>query len=226
MSIKGKIILIIDDDPSIIRLLTKIFEILGVSILSAQNLSEAKKILYQTIPHLIILDIVLGDENGLDYINFLTSLPYCKSIPVIILSGINDKKTLSNVKKHDPIDIISKPIVASLLIQKVRKYLKEHDSKQIIFDNFHETPQLFTTEGSIKKINPYFVEVESHVKISNETYLKLKSILFKKIDFPDAKFIGGNYVKKTQDGIFLNKLYHVGANDAVIKNILALKNKK
>lgn len=225
MAIKDKIILIIDDDPEIIKLLSKIFEVLGVVVCSAQNLTEAKKILLSKIPHLIFLDINLGQENGLDYIKYLNSLPFCKSIPVIVFSGVSDKKILEEARRCRPADIIEKPIVASLLIQKVRKFLKESGSIQIVFEDYQNNPQLLTVKGEILKINEEYIEVKSNVKIFSSTYLKLKSPLCEKIGFTDGKFISGDFVISSDIGSYLNRFYYVGASDIVFQKIKALRKK-
>lgn len=219
MAIKDKIILIIDDDPDIIKLLSKIFEVLGVVVLSAQNLIEAKKILYNSIPHLIFLDIKLGDENGLEYLRYLNTLPFGKTLPTIVFTGVNDKKVFKEARSLGAIDIIEKPIVASLLIQKARKYLKESNLNNMIFSDYLNAPQIFRIKGEVVKINQNFMEVETNVKIASNTYLKLQSPLCDKINFTDAKFTSGNYVRVLDLGRYINKLYYLGANNTVIQNI-------
>lgn len=223
MAIKDNTILIIDDDPDIIKLLTKIFEVLGVVVCSATNLKEAKEITLKTLPDLIFLDIKLGTENGLDYMTFLQTLSLGKSLPVIVFSGVDEKKMVNEAIKRGAIDFVKKPIVASLMIQKARKYLKEKMSGQIFFQNYQDMPQSFKVSGEIKRINQNYMELETNVKISSGTYLELNSQLCEKIDFKDGKFTSGDYVRTLDLGKYLNKIYYIGANINIIEKINKLR---
>lgn len=225
MSIKEKSILIIDDDQEIIKLLTKIFEVLGVIIYSAHNLEEAKKVVQSNIPHLIFLDIRLGNENGLDYLTFLKSYPFGSSIPVIVFSGIDDKRIQKLAIMRGAVDYINKPIIASQLIQKVRKHLKDTYSNYHIFKEYNKSPQVLRVPGTIVQLNQNYMEVETSVNIANSTSLTMHSSLCEKIKFTDAKFTSGYNTQTLASGHFLTRLYYLGASDTVLQNINLLRSK-
>lgn len=223
MSIKSKVILIVDDDPEIIKLLSKIFEVLGVVIYSANTLAGAKKVVHKVIPHLVFLDIKLGQENGLDFITYLKTFPFGASIPTLVFSATDDKKVQKLALNHGAADYVTKPIVASQLIQKVRKLIKDTATSNHVFFDYIESPQMFKIEASISKINQSFIEVESSVKINDSSIITINSPLCDKINFTNGKFISADNVKIIDFGRFQNKLYFFGASDVVLQNILQLR---
>jgi len=94
-------VLLIDDHPLINRGLASYLEETGRFKVSGQvnSLAEAKQFIEATaeqranIPDLIILDIMLGEENGLDFLPFLDNFCKRKTIfkpPVLICSVLED----------------------------------------------------------------------------------------------------------------------------------------
>lgn len=86
-------ILIIDDDHSLLRLSQMILTRKGYEAIIAISSMEAKKILQEdSVIDLIVLDLMMPDEDGNDFLNWLHEQPgNLKDIPVIL----NTAKTLS-----------------------------------------------------------------------------------------------------------------------------------
>ena len=225
MALKDKIILIIDDDQEIIKLVTKIFAVLGTVVLSAENLSEAKKVLYNSIPHLIFLDINLGSENGLEYITFLKFLHLGKSLPIIIFSSVDDPKILKEAIKLGAVDTIEKPIVASILIQKARKYIKEASSNLIVFNDYLNNPQTFKMDGELAHLNSQYLNIEARIKIAKDSKVKLKSSFLDMLGVSKDQFTCTDNSVSIDLGKFLNKLYFSENDNAVIQKINKLRSK-
>jgi len=89
-------VLLIDDHPLVNHGFASLLEGTGRFIISgqAETLKEAKKIIETSaMPSLIILDIILGADNGLDFLPFLQSFCKKKKIkipPVLVCSVIED----------------------------------------------------------------------------------------------------------------------------------------
>jgi len=84
-----KKILIIDDDPVIVKYLTKLFHDNGYGTIVANDGLEADDIVKDTIPDLITLDIEMPQEWGPRFYRKLSKNKSCKDIPVIVISGLS-----------------------------------------------------------------------------------------------------------------------------------------
>ena len=81
-------ILIVDDDSSIRALLTEYFTENGLRVSSAQSSAEMSAILADAAIDLIVLDLRLGGEDGMEIARKLRAE---SSIPIIMLTGVRDE---------------------------------------------------------------------------------------------------------------------------------------
>jgi len=83
-------VLIVEDDDSTIMLYQKFLSRTGYQGVSAKTIAQAKTILEQITPKAIVLDILLENENGWDFVSYLKSNEKLQAIPVIITSVTQD----------------------------------------------------------------------------------------------------------------------------------------
>jgi DNA-binding response OmpR family regulator len=88
-------LLIIEDEPSLLDLLSKRFEKENICVYTSKNLLEAKNIINSNPPNVIILDILLPNGDGELFLKELRKDEKTKNIPVIILTNLADE----NIKK-------------------------------------------------------------------------------------------------------------------------------
>lgn len=79
-------ILLIDDDPDIYDVLKIMLQPEGFQLLWAQNISLFEKMAFDEKPALMILDIMLGEDNGPAFYGHLIAKGLDRNIPVIFLS--------------------------------------------------------------------------------------------------------------------------------------------
>ena len=60
----------------------------GYQVVSAEDGVVASKILHQTRPDLVILDLLMPKFGGADVLKFIRGTPSLKALPVIVLSGV------------------------------------------------------------------------------------------------------------------------------------------
>ena len=77
-------VVVVDDDPSLRQMVIKYLEDHNVPTKSASNRTELNRHLAGTLPSLIILDLRLGQEDGLDLLREIRSH---SDVPVIITTG-------------------------------------------------------------------------------------------------------------------------------------------
>jgi DNA-binding NtrC family response regulator len=112
-------ILIVDDEPGLRSGLAKLLTLQGYSALEASNAAEARKALAASEVHLLLLDLRLGQDDGLVLLKELkTEEP---SIPVIIITGHGDIYSAVECMKAGATNYIPKPIDHGLLLSIIEK---------------------------------------------------------------------------------------------------------
>lgn len=86
-----KKILFIEDDPDQIFLYQTVFEVEGMCLIAATNPKEGIEMAQKEEPKLILLDLMLGNESGLDVLKDLKSDPKTQNIPVIVFTNYEKK---------------------------------------------------------------------------------------------------------------------------------------
>jgi DNA-binding response OmpR family regulator len=130
-----KRLLVIDDDPDILRVLKANLELYGYEALLAPTWNSAREILDTQLPHLIILDLMLPDGDGINICRELKS-SYSK-IPVIMLTArdrVSDKVT---GLESGADDYIVKPFETLELVARVKACLRRSappDDKVVVGD--------------------------------------------------------------------------------------------
>ena len=125
MSIQSREVLIIEDAADVRMTLKKILENIGVTVTESASVEQAMTILTQRTPHAILLDLNLDGMSGFEFLKLKAKLPSIQNIPVIVVSGLADKKSVFQAITLGANDFLVKPFTANQLIQKVRKHLKD-----------------------------------------------------------------------------------------------------
>lgn len=114
-------ILIVDDDPTIVQMLTDILTDEGYEVASATQSLRAFDRAKETQPDLILMDIMMPYLDGLDQIKLFSLDDDLKDVPIIVitakahaLDGIEDLRALRIV------DYLYKPFEIAVLLEKIR----------------------------------------------------------------------------------------------------------
>jgi len=118
-------ILLIEDDPAQILLYQTKFKMEGLKLIACQTGKEGLSLSEKEKPGLILLDLVLVGENGLDILEKLKDNPATKNIPVVILTNLVQAKIKEKAKKLGATDFIVKTeMMPSDIVKRVREIYK------------------------------------------------------------------------------------------------------
>ena len=124
MPLKPKILLIEDDKDQIFMYRFK-FEKEGFAFFSARTGAEGIKTAKTEKPDLILLDLILINESGVDILEKLKADEAVKNIPVIILTNLAKKELKARAQELGIVDFIIKTqILPAELVERVKKALK------------------------------------------------------------------------------------------------------
>lgn len=124
MSKEKKTILIVEDDETILRLLSSSFSEEEFTITTAQDGETAYTMTERLVPDLVLLDLVLPKKNGFEYLRDVRSNKKLKDIPVIVLSNLSGEDNINRAKDLGAFDYFVKSSADFAdLIEKVKKAL-------------------------------------------------------------------------------------------------------
>ena len=120
-----KNVLVVDDELGALTLIGNMLERGGFNVLKAKDADVALAILEQSLPDLIILDVMMPGMNGIDLCRVIRQRDDTKSIPVLILSARGDAESVMQGMEAGANDYLPKPILHHDLVAKVRSILAQ-----------------------------------------------------------------------------------------------------
>ena len=118
-------ILIVDDEPFMLRLIQHHLEQAGYELLKARNGREALEIAAREIPRLIIMDAMMPNMDGFTALRQLKLDPATRSIPVIMLTANPHKYSREEAESSGATIFLTKPFSPTQLLEEIRKNIAD-----------------------------------------------------------------------------------------------------
>ena len=131
------LIYLIEDDASIREIEEYALKNTGYEVAAFERATPFFDKLEELLPDLIILDVMLPDENGIDIVKQLRGSSITKSIPVIMVTAKTSELDLVKGLENGADDYIKKPFSVMELISRVKALLRrtlEEDAKKLEID--------------------------------------------------------------------------------------------
>ena len=117
-------ILLVEDDETLQRMYKRAFDHAGLNLVQAVNGKECLEQVAKSPPNLIILDIMMPEMDGIQVLKKLKSDESTGSIPVLILTNIDNDTATNECLNLGAVDYIVKSQVdIDSLVNKVKSYL-------------------------------------------------------------------------------------------------------
>lgn len=116
-------ILIVDDEPTMLRLLIDALEPAGFNVLVALQGEMALVLLEQVTPDVILLDALMPGIDGFETCRRLKRKPGLALVPVIFMTGLTDTQSVVNGLQAGGVDYVTKPVAPGELIARIRVHL-------------------------------------------------------------------------------------------------------
>jgi CheY-like chemotaxis protein len=123
-TLKGKKILVVDDNKTYGRLMSILLSKQGYKIYIEENVNEALKLLNKDEFSLIISDLVMPNDDGVDFLKVLKENEQTKDIPVIIISGYDTQDHVDNLKGLGAFDVLPKSFKDSNLVPTIEHAIR------------------------------------------------------------------------------------------------------
>ncbi len=135
-------ILVVDDTPANLHLLTGMLKDLGYRVRSVSDGKFALQTARHDPPDLFLLDVLMPGMNGYELCQHLKSDEKLAEIPVIFISALND--TMDKVKAFQVggVDYVTKPFQLREVQARVSTHLELHKQKHMIQESYEQLRQL------------------------------------------------------------------------------------
>jgi two-component system KDP operon response regulator KdpE len=158
MTADGPLILVVDDEPPIRRLLRASLSGHKYRVVEAENAAEALERLRRDKPELMMLDLGLPDTEGIDVIRQVRAF---SKVPIIVLSSRADEKGKVEALDLGADDYVTKPFGMAELVARIRTALRhgvQREGAEPVFRSGDLTVdlvrRLVTARGQEVKLSP------------------------------------------------------------------------
>lgn len=117
------IVLIVEDNPMTLRLLRTYLDKAGFGTLAAPSGEEALQQMKDTLPDIILLDVVMPGIDGFETCRHLKNSPATKDIPVIFMTALSDTDSKVKAFEMGGADYITKPHHYAEVVARVTTHL-------------------------------------------------------------------------------------------------------
>ena len=122
-----KVILIVEDDPVLLKMYTEKFMFEGFGVLNAKDGEEAQKIIISQPPDIVLLDIMLPRMSGTDLLEKLKSdsKDEVHEIPVVVLTNLAEEEERQRALKLGIKEYLVKAMqTPEQVVATIKKHLK------------------------------------------------------------------------------------------------------
>ncbi len=203
-----KTILVIDDDKLILRNVKDVLIATGFNVITATDGKTGLKMALESKPDLIVCDLMMPELNGFELIKNLRSSISTISIPIIVVSTLENKKQIQESINIGADDFLSKPFTPEALWIKIDnllkktkdiKYISENSIKQLSLNLASSLPhELRTPLNGIIGSADYLVkfgntlsqqELNEFYKVLYQAANRLNELIIRYLLFVDTEII-------------------------------------
>lgn len=123
-------ILLADDEPDVLEFLSYNLKKEGYQILRARNGREALEIAGKELPHLVILDVMMPEMDGMETCREIRNIPEMNSTIVVFLTARNEDYSQIAGFDAGADDYIAKPIKPRILTSRVKALLRRYKPEE------------------------------------------------------------------------------------------------
>ncbi len=132
-------VLTIDDDPAMTELLGLLLRGHGLDVIAANDGESGLQLVRTEKPDIIILDLMMPGKDGWEVCKIIRSF---SSVPIAILSALDDPAIISSALDSGADDYMVKPIPSGVLIAHINNLTRRHRVE-------HNAPTMLRQTGSL-----------------------------------------------------------------------------
>ena len=135
-------VLVVDDAPDSLSLISDTLEQAGVSTLVALDGKQALSIANSITPDLILMDAIMPNMDGFETCQQIKKLPQLSSVPVMFMTGLSDTESIVKGLSVGGVDYLTKPVNPSELLARMNVHLSNAVLAQSAYQALDKLGQL------------------------------------------------------------------------------------
>lgn len=149
MQNNGPLILLVDDDPSSLTLMSEILHEAGYQIAAANSGETCFMVLNSLNPDLILCDIVMPGLDGYDVCRRIKSDVNTADIPLIFLTSLKTSEEMLTGFEAGAVDFLTKPVNGAELLARVKTHSELKQSRDNLRSYSHQLAELNAKKDQI-----------------------------------------------------------------------------
>ncbi len=130
------LVLLVDDNPSVLDLVSRRLERDGHVVLTASDGASALRAAVREKPDLVLLDLMMPGMSGLEVLRRLRAVPATARLPVIMISALDEVEAAVRSIEAGADDYLAKPLDPTLLRARIsssleRKFLRDREQEAL-----------------------------------------------------------------------------------------------
>lgn len=175
-------LLVVDDEPKALILLRHLAEPEGHRVLTAERGAEAIAIALREHPDVILLDVMMPEMDGFEVCRRLRADPALATVPIILLTALDDRESRLRGLEAGADDFITKPFDATELrirlrtLRRLNRYRRLHEESsrfEAALDHSPEAIVITELDGTILRHNPAFRRLLAPEHQQADNFLRL-----------------------------------------------------
>jgi two-component system chemotaxis response regulator CheY len=216
-------ILVVDDDPDILKLVEKVLRTGNHEVFTAHDAIQAMDYLNTSIYDLLITDANIPHFSGFELARTVKNNKRFQRMAICMLTGLREKKDIEKAASAGVDGYIVKPIDPSLLLGKVESIFKKHPPMEKATYHIYEgsTSSFAQVTLTVKatQLSEFGMTLKSTVPVLEGLELKIHSDLFKRMEMKAAPKMKVVACRKIAD--FENEIdvAFIGVSDAFYQKV-------
>lgn len=136
MKKKDTLILIVDDEPDILEILSYNLKNEGYQVITAENGVKAVKKAKKHRPHLIVLDVMMPEMDGIEACEQIRKIDSLNDAIITFLTARNEDYSQIAGFEAGADDYITKPIKPKVLVSKVKSLLRRLKEESVVQSSY------------------------------------------------------------------------------------------
>ena len=118
-------VLVVDDDPQVLKLLQVNLELEGYDVISASDGDQALEVAWAELPDAVVCDVMMPGTDGLTVLRQLRAAPKTAKIPFVVVSAKAQRSDIKAAIEMGADRYITKPFDPQELVDAVAEVLNK-----------------------------------------------------------------------------------------------------
>lgn len=218
---RGQVILIIDDTPANLKIISNYLEGAGFEIAVAQDGIMGLEIARRILPDLILLDVLMPEMDGFEVCRRLKATEATRDIPVIFMTSLAEMESKITGFEVGGVDYITKPVQIDEVLARVKTHLTLRAvQKQLAGQNSQLQQEILMRQGAEEDLRQAQVGLERRVTERTAELARANASL--KDEIAERERAEIEIQRRNRELTLLNRVIAASVNEVEADNILAV----